>query len=53
MVAAAVLLEVDTPEQEEGMVVALEVYTLLVLVGSLQQWVGLVVLLVVDNLKKT
>ena len=58
MVAVA-LLEGDTPEQEgdtleqEDMVVALGVYTLLVGEGSLQQWVGLVAALVVDNLKET
>ena len=48
----AVLLQGDTPEQVAGMVVALEVYILPVEVGSLQQWVGLVAVLVADNLKK-
>ena len=49
---AVVLLQGDTPEQVAGMVVALEVYTLPVEEGSLQQWVGLVAVLVADNLKK-
>ena len=45
--------EGDTREREQDMVVALEVYTLLVGEGSLQRWVGLVAVLVADTLKET
>ena len=45
--------EGDIREREQDMVVALEVYTLLVGEGSLQRWVGLVAALVADTLKET